>query len=267
MEEFKRYLAVNYGNRIERYDQQKVEIVGERKEPRGDVTIQSVVRGGEFEGATVDYRLRESDGQLARDRRDRRGHQPGLELPRPVQGGAGARRAGGAARGAAGQERRRPGASRLVSMAGAPAASCPAGPPDPGTRGAHARRGAPRHLGLGHLPGLGGGRAPADPRRRASTWRRCCRAAPCCSIAVIDYVDNDLGDYHEVSIALFVRPSGGPGPRALAPQRDRHGAREARHVHRPPAGRPGLHLRSGPQRSGASRRRSRRSTSSTARSA
>jgi phospholipid transport system substrate-binding protein len=61
-EEFKRYLAVNYGNRIERYDQQKVEIVGERKEPRGDVTIQSVVRGGEFEGALVDYRLRESGG-------------------------------------------------------------------------------------------------------------------------------------------------------------------------------------------------------------
>ncbi|MFI5216648.1 MAG: phospholipid-binding protein MlaC [Candidatus Limnocylindria bacterium] len=62
MDEFKRYLAVNYGNRIERYDQQKVDIVGERKEPRGDVTIQSIVRGGEFEGATVDYRLRESQG-------------------------------------------------------------------------------------------------------------------------------------------------------------------------------------------------------------
>jgi len=35
-----------------------------------------------------------------------------------------------------------------------------------------------------------------------------------CSVAVIDYADNDLGDYHEVSIALFVRPGGGPGPRA-----------------------------------------------------
>jgi len=62
MAEFKRYLAVNYGNRIERYDQQKVDIVGERQEPRGDVTIQSVVRGGEFEGATIDYRLRQRDG-------------------------------------------------------------------------------------------------------------------------------------------------------------------------------------------------------------
>lgn len=30
------------------------------------------------------------------------------------------------------------------------------------------------------------------------------------SIAIIDYVDNDLGDYNEVSIALFVRPSSAP---------------------------------------------------------
>lgn len=34
-----------------------------------------------------------------------------------------------------------------------------------------------------------------------------------CSIGIIDYADNDLGDYHEVSIALFVRPGGGSGPR------------------------------------------------------
>jgi hypothetical protein len=31
-----------------------------------------------------------------------------------------------------------------------------------------------------------------------------------CSIAIIDYKDNDLGDYNEVSIALFVRPRGKP---------------------------------------------------------
>ena len=29
-----------------------------------------------------------------------------------------------------------------------------------------------------------------------------------CAIAIIDYKDNDLGDYNEVSIALFVRPRG-----------------------------------------------------------
>jgi phospholipid transport system substrate-binding protein len=63
IEEFKRYLAVSYGNRIERYDQQKVDIVSERQEPRGDVTVQTVVRGGEFEGAVVDYRLRQNQGR------------------------------------------------------------------------------------------------------------------------------------------------------------------------------------------------------------
>jgi phospholipid transport system substrate-binding protein len=63
MDEFKRYLAVNYGNRIERYDQQTVEITGERQEPRGDVTIHTIVRGGEFEGAVVDYRLRQTGGE------------------------------------------------------------------------------------------------------------------------------------------------------------------------------------------------------------
>jgi phospholipid transport system substrate-binding protein len=63
IEEFKRYLAVSYGNRIERYDQQKVDIVTERQEPRGDVTVQTVVRGGEFEGAVVDYRLRQNQGR------------------------------------------------------------------------------------------------------------------------------------------------------------------------------------------------------------
>jgi hypothetical protein len=31
-----------------------------------------------------------------------------------------------------------------------------------------------------------------------------------CSLAVIDYRANDLGDYNEVSIALFVRPRGAP---------------------------------------------------------
>lgn len=61
VEEFKRYLTNSYGNRIERYDQQEVEIVGEREEPRGDVVVQTKIRGGEFEGAVVDYRLRKSD--------------------------------------------------------------------------------------------------------------------------------------------------------------------------------------------------------------
>ncbi len=59
--EFKQYLTNSYGNRIERYDQQEVEIVGEREEPRGDVVVQTKIIGGEFEGALVDYRLRKQD--------------------------------------------------------------------------------------------------------------------------------------------------------------------------------------------------------------
>ena len=61
VEEFKQYLTNSYGNRIERYDQQEVEIVGEREEPRGDVVVQTKILGGEFEGASVDYRLRKKD--------------------------------------------------------------------------------------------------------------------------------------------------------------------------------------------------------------
>jgi len=61
--EFKQYLANQYGDRIDRFDQQKIEVTGERQEPRGDVTVKTVIRGGEFEGAFVDYRLRERNGQ------------------------------------------------------------------------------------------------------------------------------------------------------------------------------------------------------------
>jgi phospholipid transport system substrate-binding protein len=62
VEEFKRYLTNSYGNRIERYDQQTVKIVGQREEPRGDVVVKTKVVGGEFEGALVDYRLRNQTG-------------------------------------------------------------------------------------------------------------------------------------------------------------------------------------------------------------
>ena len=58
VEEFKQYLTNTYGSRIERYDQQEVEIIGEREEPRGDVVVQTKIMGGEFEGAVVEYRLR-----------------------------------------------------------------------------------------------------------------------------------------------------------------------------------------------------------------
>ena len=61
--EFKAYLARHYGNRIDRYNQEQIEIVGERQEPRGDVSVLTRIVGGEYDGADVDYRLRGKDGQ------------------------------------------------------------------------------------------------------------------------------------------------------------------------------------------------------------
>ena len=83
--EFKQYLTNSYGNRIERYDQQEVEIIGEREEPRGDVVVQTKILGGEFEGAVGRLSTAETELGLACDRRGDRGHQHGFELPRPVQ--------------------------------------------------------------------------------------------------------------------------------------------------------------------------------------
>jgi phospholipid transport system substrate-binding protein len=58
VEQFQSYLANDYGNRIERYDQEQVEVMGARVEPRGDVTVKTKIVGGENSGALVDYRMR-----------------------------------------------------------------------------------------------------------------------------------------------------------------------------------------------------------------
>jgi phospholipid transport system substrate-binding protein len=63
IKEFKLYLANNYGGRINRYDQEEVEILGVREEPRGDVTVRTRIVGGEFENTLVDYRMRKKDGE------------------------------------------------------------------------------------------------------------------------------------------------------------------------------------------------------------
>ena len=49
--EFKRHLSRSYGTRLSRYEQEEVEVIGERKEKRGDVTVLTVIRGGQFDGA------------------------------------------------------------------------------------------------------------------------------------------------------------------------------------------------------------------------
>ncbi len=61
--EFKDYLSTSYGSRIDRFNQERVRITGEREEPRGDVTVLSVVVGGEFNNASVNYRLRNRSGR------------------------------------------------------------------------------------------------------------------------------------------------------------------------------------------------------------
>jgi len=57
--EFKHFLANNYRARIDGYEQEQVDVLAERQEPRGDVTVRTRIVGGKFDGTTVDYRLRD----------------------------------------------------------------------------------------------------------------------------------------------------------------------------------------------------------------
>ena len=63
VEAFKIYLSRSYGRRLDRYEQEKVEITGEREEKRGDVTVLTKIVGGQFDGSEVNYRMRETAGQ------------------------------------------------------------------------------------------------------------------------------------------------------------------------------------------------------------
>ena len=59
--EFKRHLSRSYGTRLARYEQENVDVTGERKETRGDVTVLTVIHGGQFDGAAIDYRMRDRE--------------------------------------------------------------------------------------------------------------------------------------------------------------------------------------------------------------
>jgi phospholipid transport system substrate-binding protein len=59
--QFTEYLANDYGSRIERYEQEQVDIVGERVAKRGDVTVKTKIVGGANNDAEVDYRMRNRD--------------------------------------------------------------------------------------------------------------------------------------------------------------------------------------------------------------
>ena len=58
MEEFRTLLSRSYGERINRYEQEKVEILKVRDEPRGDVSVVTRIRGGSADGVEIIYRLR-----------------------------------------------------------------------------------------------------------------------------------------------------------------------------------------------------------------
>ncbi len=62
MKEFKDFLAHRYGDRIDRYEQEKVEIVGERSAAGGDAVIATKIHRPKAESVAVEYRLRSRDG-------------------------------------------------------------------------------------------------------------------------------------------------------------------------------------------------------------
>ncbi|MGH7897106.1 MAG: MlaC/ttg2D family ABC transporter substrate-binding protein [Candidatus Binatia bacterium] len=64
VEEFKQHLSITYGKNVESYNNEKVQIVGDRDEERGDWTVQTKILrpqgGGDI---LVDYRLRQVGGE------------------------------------------------------------------------------------------------------------------------------------------------------------------------------------------------------------
>jgi len=62
--EFRQHLAVTYGKNVESYHDEKVQIVGQRDEGRGDWTVQTkVIRPSGGADILVDYRLRQQEGE------------------------------------------------------------------------------------------------------------------------------------------------------------------------------------------------------------
>jgi phospholipid transport system substrate-binding protein len=55
---FKVYLSRSYGTRLLRYANEKVELGDARVEPRGDVTVKTVIVGGKADGIEMNYRVR-----------------------------------------------------------------------------------------------------------------------------------------------------------------------------------------------------------------
>jgi phospholipid transport system substrate-binding protein len=58
VEVFRTYLSTSYSNRITRYNQEAIEMKGERLEQRGDVTVSTAIQGGSADGVEISYRVR-----------------------------------------------------------------------------------------------------------------------------------------------------------------------------------------------------------------
>lgn len=56
--QFKQHLSRTYGTRLDRYEQEEVEVYAAQLEPRNDVSIKTRIIGGQFDQAEISYRLR-----------------------------------------------------------------------------------------------------------------------------------------------------------------------------------------------------------------
>lgn len=61
--EFKRHLSHTYGTRLDRYDQERVDVYAAQVEQRNDVSVKTRIVGGQFDGAEISYRLRQQAGK------------------------------------------------------------------------------------------------------------------------------------------------------------------------------------------------------------
>ncbi len=61
--EFKQHLSLTYGRRLARFSSETVEIGDVVEHSNGDVTVRSKIVGGQADGVTLDYRMRERDGE------------------------------------------------------------------------------------------------------------------------------------------------------------------------------------------------------------
>ncbi len=59
VKEFKRHLSHTYGTRLDRYDQERVDVYSAQVEQRNDVSVKTRIVGGQFDGAEISYRLRQ----------------------------------------------------------------------------------------------------------------------------------------------------------------------------------------------------------------